>query len=114
MENENSTILVFQNINDWAPLILIFCGLGLTWLEIDTYAIVINLGFIAYGILGLVDSFKKGYHKHLSLRLVKTLGQLTITILAIYNFITPIGLMFFLLLILSDRIILSSNRLIKK
>lgn len=111
MENEKTSILDFQNISDWLPIILIFGGLGLTWLEIDKYAAVMNFGFIAYGIFGLIDSIKKNYHKHLSLKLVKTLGQVTIILLAIYNFIIPSSLFFLLLLILLDRIILTPNRL---
>lgn len=111
MDNEKTDILEFQKISDWLPIILIFGGLGLNWLEIDKYAIMMNFGFIGYGIFGLIDSIKKNYYKHLSLKLAKTLGQVTIIILAIYNFLIPISLMFLLLLVLLDRIILTPNRL---
>lgn len=111
MENKKTNALDFQKITDWIPVSLIIAGLGLTWLEIDNHAIVMNFGFISYGVFGLIDSIKKDYYKHLSLKLLKLLGQLTIFIFSIQNLISPSSLMFLLLLILFDRIVLTPNRI---
>lgn len=106
--------LDFRKLNDWVPTVLIFAGIGLTWLGVDKYSIVVSCGFFAYGLLGLIDSKQRNYHKHLSLKMIKIFGQLMILALAVYNFIAPVSLVFMFLLILSDRIILTPNRLDKE
>lgn len=98
-------------MSDWLPVILVFGGLGLTWVKIDNYGVIMNCGFVSFGVLGLLDSIQQGYYKYFSLKLVKTIGYLVIIILAIYNFLFAISLVYLLLLILLDRIILTPNRL---
>lgn len=101
-----------QNITDWLPPVLIFTGMALTWMEIDQSFVVMNVGFLAYGILGVIDSIKRKYHTQLSIKLLKMLGQIIITYFAVSNLI---GLtreyLLLKLMILLDRMILTPNRI---
>jgi hypothetical protein len=108
----NRTNESFQKIIDWIPLILIVSGAALAWASIDKYALVMNLGFILYGVFELIYPIKKKYYLKFSLKLLKIAGLIAIIVLAVENVTRESSnFLFLMLLILLDRIILNSNRL---
>jgi hypothetical protein len=96
----------FLKIADLLPLALILCGYILTRTGIDNYAITMHIGFICYGLLGLITLPRLGYHKKFSLRLLKVFVQPLIVILAVMNILWAGTFIAIVVLILCDRLIL--------
>jgi hypothetical protein len=111
MNNEEQNDDFRDKLADWLPVVLIIGGLGLTKFGIDKYALTMNIGFFAHGVLGLIDSVKRSYHRGISIRYLKIATQIMIAVLAIDNLIRPGSFYFLLLLILLDKLILIPSRL---
>jgi hypothetical protein len=111
MNNEEQKDDFRENLADWLPVVLIIGGLGLASFGIDKYALTMNIGFFVHGVLGLIDSIKRRYHRGISIRTLKVATQVMIAVLAIDNLIRPGSFYFLLLLVLLDKLILVPSRL---
>ncbi|NJM25005.1 MAG: hypothetical protein HC859_05365 [Bacteroidia bacterium] len=100
-----------EKLTDWLPVVLILGGLGLSKLEIAGGDIAMNAGFLAYGVLGLIDSFKRKYHVGFSWKYLKIAAQLAVTVLALKSFMLGGAMWYVLALLLLDKLILTPGRL---
>jgi|GEM_PF-6598874 len=69
----------------WIPFGLMFCGLLLRWTHIDEQGILLNIGFLSFGLLALIDGIKGNYYKQLNLDTLKILLPLIVIAFATGN-----------------------------
>lgn len=72
----------------WVPFGVLFVGLISKWLHIDEHGIILNSGFIAYGLLSFMEGLKANYHKHFNLDTIRLALPLIVIILAADNLMT--------------------------
>jgi hypothetical protein len=96
-----------QTIYDWLPLLVIVAGIVLNRLGGDSYGLVMYLGFISYGVFGLIEMFRRRKEIKLVGKILKGFALAMVIIIAIISILgDPTNFMALLALVLLDRIIL--------
>jgi len=72
----------------WFPFGLLFLGLILKWLHIDNQGILLNIGFITFGLVTLIDGVKAKYHKQINLDTIKLVLPVIVILLSLDNLLT--------------------------
>lgn len=96
----------FEKITEYLPLALIALGLALEWLKFAYAGLILIVGFLLYGIFGVIISIKRKYYKGITIRFFKLINDIAIILLAIALFFGQSTIFFLLMLILLDRLIL--------
>lgn len=99
-----------EKLTDWLPVVLILGGIGLSKLGIPGGVLAMNAGFLSYGVLGLIDSFKRKYQSGFSWKYLKIAAQLTVTLLAVRSFLLGGSILYLLAIVLLDKLILTPGR----
>ncbi|MEQ9415490.1 MAG: hypothetical protein RIF39_16760 [Cyclobacteriaceae bacterium] len=72
----------------WIPFGLMFCGLLLRWTHFDEQGILLNIGFLSFGLVALIDGIKGKHYKQLNMDTLKILLPLIVVALAMDNLLT--------------------------
>lgn len=70
---------------EWIAFVLMFVGLILRWIHIDEKAILLNIGFISFGVIGLIRGIQAKYHKQFTIDTLRILLCIIVIILALGN-----------------------------
>lgn len=106
MKTQEQSQNTFQKITEFLPLVLITLGLALDWLEVPYAGLILMLGFLLYGVFGVIISVKRKYYKGISIRFFKLVNDIAIILLTVPFFYGGSTLFYLLMLILLDRLIL--------
>jgi hypothetical protein len=109
MENEKMSMKT--QLLPILPHIFIFGGIVLIWLGLDSNGLVMGLGFIGYGVIGLIESIKKNYYKDGWLKILKCLTQILLVAFAVNYIITGLSFIVLLMLMLLDTLVLTTTRI---
>jgi len=96
----------FQKIAEFLPLVLITLGLAFDWLKVPYAGLILILGFLLYGVFGVIISVKRKYYKGISIRFFKLVNDIAIILLTVAFFYGESTLFYLFMLILLDRLIL--------
>lgn len=96
----------FEKLTEYLPLALIALGLALDWLKFAYAGLILIVGFLLYGIFGVIISIKRKYYKGITIRFFKLINDIAIILLAVAFFFGQSTIFFLLMLILLDRLIL--------
>lgn len=79
-----------DRIKGWQsiPVTALLIGLILRWIHLDEHAILLNTGFICFGVVAFMDGIKRKYYRQLNFNTLKILLPLVIMLLAIDNLVT--------------------------
>jgi hypothetical protein len=66
----------------WIAFALLFIGMILKWIHVDENGILFNTGFIAFGVVALVDALKAKHHKQFSLDTLRIILPFVIIVIA--------------------------------
>lgn len=72
----------------WVSVSLLLVGAILNWIHIDQQALILNIGFVSFGLATLVDCVMKKYHQRIKLEPVHILSSLLIIMLALQNILS--------------------------
>lgn len=72
----------------WLPFGLLFPGLILKWIHIDNQGILLNIGFISFGLVTLIVGVKAKYHRQINLDTIKLVLPLIAILLSLDNLLT--------------------------
>ena len=106
MKTQTRSQTTFEKYADLVPLVLIALGVALEWVNFPYAAPILILGFLLYGVLGVVISIKRKYYRGISIRLFKLVNDVAIIILTGVFLMGENTMVFLLMLILLDRLIL--------
>ena len=81
MKTQTRSQTTFEKYADLVPLVLIALGVALEWVNFAYAAPILILGFLLYGVLGVVISIKRKYYRGISIRLFKLINDVAIIIL---------------------------------
>lgn len=100
----------------WVPISFALVGGILNWIHIDEQALILNIGFVSFGLVTLVDCVKKRYYQRINLEPVHILSSLLIIMLALQNILSNthnfalIGVTIWLQLLIEQRHLLMPAR----
>jgi len=102
-----------QTLLAWAPHIAVFGGLFMMWIDPGPKGLLLMYaGFLVYGILGTWTSISRKYYQGISMKLMKLLVQVTISIMAILPLISEFNsFIWILVLIVMDTMVFTSARI---
>ena len=106
MKTYGQSQTTFEKIAELLPLVLIALGLALDWLNFAYASLVLIVGFLLYGVFGVIISVRRKYYKGFSIRLFKLVNDIAIVLLALAFFFGHSTMFYLLMLILLDRLIL--------
>ena len=106
MKTYGQSQTTFEKIAELLPLVLIALGLALDWLNFAYAGLVLVVGFLLYGVFGVIISVRRKYYKGFSIRLFKLVNDIAIVLLALAFFFGHSTMFYMLMLILLDRLIL--------
>ena len=87
MKTQSQSETTFQKIAEILSLALIGLGFVLDWLKFSYAGLILILGFLLYGIFGVIISIKRKYYKGISIRFFKLVNDVAIILLAIGFFL---------------------------
>ena len=103
MNDQNKNEVVWQNIKDWLPLILISLGYFVS-------PIITDSGFLLYGVFELITLFRVKFRNNLPFKVMKFAALAMIFILSVDNiFFNGKNFLFLFVIILLDKIIISKK-----
>jgi hypothetical protein len=92
------------------PHFFIFGGIALIWFGLDPNGWLMGVGFIFYGVIGIIESIEKSYYKNGLLKKLKGLTQILILVFAINYVFTGLFFIGLLMLMLLDILVLTASR----
>ena len=97
----------------WAPHIAVFGGLFMMWIDPGPSGLLLMYaGFLLYGTLGAWTSMSRKYYQGISMKLIKLLVQITISLMAILPLVSEFNsFIWILVLIVMDTMIFTSARI---
>ena len=72
----------------WLLFGLLLVGLILKWVHIDNQGILLNIGFISFGLVTFIDGVKAKYYKQLNLDTIKIALPVVVILLSLDNLLT--------------------------
>jgi len=72
----------------WIPFSFLFIGLILKWMNIDEQGLLLNIGFIAFGLVTLLEGIRGQFYKQLTIDTLKIVLPILIILLASDNLLT--------------------------
>ena len=106
MKTYRQSQTTFQKVAELLPLVLIALGLAIDWLNLAYGGLVLIVGFLLYGIFGVIISVRRKYYKGFSIRLFKLVNDIAIILLSLAFFNGKSTIFYLLMLVLLDRLIL--------